>query len=371
MKSWWPVAALAAALAGGCSEDDGIVVGPFTGEVRRFVVDDVRLPRTLAQAMAMGSDLNGDNVSDNQLGIVIAALEGQDDVSPHAADMIRSGVLGSSLELQADDLVDDDTVAVWYFGADGAAAQLTGGRFEGGVFRPNRTAKTSRPGEAVVRLPVFLEADPIEMPLHELEIDLSPDGEGYVATLHGGILFEDAMAAAQQGIPQMITSNPAEHLGFSRGLDPDRDGVVSPAEVAAATQIQALLAPDLQLRGRLLLSFGFQVHLTPCAEGRCLTTPPADRCHDRILDGDETDVDCGGSCAVSCAAARACRAPTDCQSGTCAAGTCTAPSCTDGLRDGLESDVDCGGNCNACAYGARCVADSDCVTQDCTSERCQ
>ena len=363
--------ALAAGLAGGCSEESGDVVGPFTGEVRRFVVDEIRLPLTRAQSDAMAGDLDGDMVLDNQLGIVITGLELQHDVSPHAADMIRAGVLASSVEIQADDLGDDDTVAVWYFGADGDAAQLIGGRFEGGVFRSNRLVKTAHPGEGVLRLPVFLEADPVELRARELELDLEPDGEGYVATLRGGILAEDAMAAAKHGISQMITSNPAEHLGFSRGLDPDRDGVVSLAEVEASQLIRSLLAPDLQLRGRMLLSFGVQVHLTPCAEGRCLTAPPTDRCHDRLLDGDETDLDCGGSCAIACAASRACRGPADCQSGTCASGTCTAPSCTDGRRDGLESDVDCGGNCNACAYGARCASDHDCTTNDCTNDRCQ
>jgi hypothetical protein len=127
--------------------------------------------------------------------------------------------------------------------------------------------------------------------------------------------------------------------------------VFSLAEVEAAQLVQALIRPDVALRGFAgeLLSLGFQVHLAPCAVGRCSDAAPVDRCHDRVRDGDESDVDCGGSCPLACAGGLACRGPADCQTGTCGAGTCTAPSCTDGVRDGFETGVDCGWICrNTC-----------------------
>src|SRR5690349_14137552 len=47
-------------------------------------------------------------------------------------------------------------------------------------------------------------------------------------------------------------------------------------------------------------------------------------CNDRMKDGDETDIDCGGPC-TPCGAAKACRQPADCLSGACVGSACTAP----------------------------------------------
>ena len=51
---------------------------------------------------------------------------------------------------------------------------------------------------------------------------------------------------------------------------------------------------------------------------------PVNLCRDRVRDGDETDVDCGGSC-QPCAAAKQCGRAEDCYSQACDAGTCRAP----------------------------------------------
>ena len=45
-------------------------------------------------------------------------------------------------------------------------------------------------------------------------------------------------------------------------------------------------------------------------------------------------------------------------------------SCGDGLRDGDESDVDCGGSCAPCDVGRACAADADCRTTTCVATRC-
>ena len=57
-------------------------------------------------------------------------------------------------------------------------------------------------------------------------------------------------------------------------------------------------------------------------------TPPTPTCTDGIQNGDETGVDCGGSCPNSCP---------------------TVPTCTDGIQNGDETGIDCGGSCpNSC-----------------------
>ncbi len=47
------------------------------------------------------------------------------------------------------------------------------------------------------------------------------------------------------------------------------------------------------------------------------------------------------------------------------------PSCDDGLLNQDETDVDCGGSCPACADGLSCKTDSDCQSQDCNGGRCR
>ncbi len=41
-------------------------------------------------------------------------------------------------------------------------------------------------------------------------------------------------------------------------------------------------------------------------------------------------------------------------------------SCTNGVRDGDESDVDCGGSCSKCSDGKRCNSASDCMSGYCS-----
>ena len=87
----------------------------------------------------------------------------------------------------------------------------------------------------------------------------------------------------------------------------------------------------------------------------CDNPPPT--CNDGIQNGDETGVDCGGSCPNTC------NPPTcndgiqngdetgvDC-GGSCP-NTCNPPTCNDGIQNGDETGVDCGGSCpNTCPPG--------------------
>jgi len=148
-----------------------------------------------------------------------------------------------------------------------------------------------------------------------------------------------------------------------------------------------------------------------CATGKCSGGVCVS-----VKNGDETDVDCGGSCSVKCAASKACKLNRDCASGlvcaegvcvadnvgaaclrnsqcstgrcagkagcqpklgvaqacvskhdclsaVCTAGRCTAPG-KDKVLNGLESDIDCGGASGVvprCAAGKKCKASTDCV----------
>jgi len=108
-----------------------------------------------------------------------------------------------------------------------------------------------------------------------------------------------------------------------------------------------------------------------CASNIC--DPPTMRCNapgcgDGVLNGAETDLDCGGGSCLGCDPGEACVLPRDCLSGVCTGGTCDAPSCTDGVRNGGETDVDCGGPtaCPRCADRQLCSVDGDCTAGICS-----
>lgn len=98
--------------------------------------------------------------------------------------------------------------------------------------------------------------------------------------------------------------------------------------------------------------------------------------HDGATNLGETDVDCGGSIADAngpaprCATGKRCLGAADCRDGVCepSSGTCAPPTSHDGVKNGDESDVDCGGSMTGaprCPAGKGCAVGDDCVAQGC------
>lgn len=89
------------------------------------------------------------------------------------------------------------------------------------------------------------------------------------------------------------------------------------------------------------------------------------QCNDRIKNGEETGVDCGGTCG-RCNIGDGCRVNEDCDDSNCVNRTCTAFACSNAMKTEAETDVDCGGpDCRKCAGGRGCAADSDCFSGTC------
>jgi hypothetical protein len=84
-------------------------------------------------------------------------------------------------------------------------------------------------------------------------------------------------------------------------------------------------------------------------------------CNANPADGCEVDT------RTSTAHCGACGA--DCASRVCVGSVCLAPTCTDRVRNGVETDVDCGGSCPACARCQSCGADRDCADGACGAQR--
>jgi hypothetical protein len=107
-----------------------------------------------------------------------------------------------------------------------------------------------------------------------------------------------------------------------------------------------------------------------CAGGACLNNvcAVANGCNDRVQDGAETDLDCGGGSCPRCALGRRCQLPGDCTGGACVNNVCAAASsCSNLVRDGNETDIDCGGSCAPCAVGRACVVNGDCASGSCSA----
>ncbi|MEW5847248.1 MAG: fibrinogen-like YCDxxxxGGGW domain-containing protein [Myxococcota bacterium] len=109
---------------------------------------------------------------------------------------------------------------------------------------------------------------------------------------------------------------------------------------------------------------------TDCSSGLCVSTQDGPRCaapscDDGVRNGSEPATDCGASCSTRCADTVACGIPTDCQSGVCFQNLCAVPSCADNVRNADESDVDCGGGCADCPAGKRCGNAGDCASRVC------
>jgi hypothetical protein len=109
-----------------------------------------------------------------------------------------------------------------------------------------------------------------------------------------------------------------------------------------------------------------------CVEGQCiLAVCQEPGCSNQVQDGDETGVDCGGSCSP-CRDGQPCLVDGDCESNVCGTDTlCASASCHDGVRNGDEQDTDCGGPfCDGCGIGSPCMVPADCQSGLCTDMTC-
>ena len=96
-------------------------------------------------------------------------------------------------------------------------------------------------------------------------------------------------------------------------------------------------------------------------------------CSDGLKNGDETGIDCGGSCPSLCGNGMGCSSASSCESGVCVGGTCQPASCSDGVQNGSEAGVDCGSaasGCALCGNGASCTSGSECQSGSCQAMVC-
>jgi hypothetical protein len=321
----------------------------ITGPTQTFQVDGVDLPSTVGDADAFAIDFNGDGYPDNEFANFMFLLDAGSNVARDVQDLMADGVFRESVQLT--------------FGVDGAVG-ITIGDSDQLRAQPTEMGAIAtdgpQPVAVQVELPALVDADPIAVTLEPCAVELVADATGYWVQIQGlasGQAFRDAATAA---LVQMVSSNPRDHLLLAEHLDVNRDGQLGVAEAETSELLADLLMPDVDGG----TSFGYRLHVSPAG----FTGSVVDHCSDRVLDGDETDLDCGGSC-HPCAATDACTVDADCDSSSCVAGHCQPPSCSDGIRDGFELDVDCGDGCHGCPANDACYFNVDCASGFC-DDRC-
>jgi hypothetical protein len=206
------------------------------------------------------------------------------------------------------------------------------------------------------------------IPLSHFQLELNSDGQGgYDGRVFALIPSESVERALVDGLTQALNAHPESQPFFYPYLNSNRDRAVSRDEVLNDRLVKDLIEAELKLApdGSAFIgqTFGFGFHLQPCNSGTCLLRPIAS-CYDLVKNGDESDVDCGGSCGP-CIGGRSCLIAADCVYHGCDQGTCLGATCADGIGGVWESDIDCGITCVACDRGQRCRSDADCKSNFC------
>ncbi|MFO7563917.1 MAG: hypothetical protein R6X02_14820 [Enhygromyxa sp.] len=99
--------------------------------------------------------------------------------------------------------------------------------------------------------------------------------------------------------------------------------------------------------------------------------PPS--CFNGVQDGDETDVDCGGSCGDTCLDGDLCMVDGDCITGLCNTGVCKDPVCNPDESNSCQGCLQqqCCDNMIACFEDPGCVCWFECISHNNDFGPCQ
>jgi hypothetical protein len=284
-------------------EDDG---GPPEGPKYPYVVSEASVPTSNQQAVEFGLDINGDNVVDNQLGSVLAALVSQGfDVQDAIKEAIDQGDIILLMELQTTSFSSAGRSGIQVHLSDKASAMpapctdaadmvcrkhLDGnGSFAVATGSPDNAAVTGKvvggtfnggPGNISIKIalggPEGVQLDLIGARAKASGISEAGIDSGVVA---GALPEEDLKtqvipAIHSQLVPIITAACPmpqAADCGCPSGTartilnlfdTAPKDCTVTVQEIADNTLIKSLLAPDVTIDGQKALSLGLKVKAT-------------------------------------------------------------------------------------------------------------
>ena len=277
---------------------------PAFTPVVRSVIDNMTVPAANAQAIALGLDLNGDGVVDNQLGMVLAALAAASSSVQSSTDtaVARGSILllGEVVLGAGGAGLPTDATFTMYTGANPRPAPCNGtgdvvcrrhldghGLFDlaaTSAHDPPLTGTLSNgtlvagPGHLQVPL-MFGSATPVMLNLIGARVQLrmvTPETIG-PSVIGGALTQSEIELKIHPGIQQNANAAVAADCTTTTPpdcgcLDPSsgrsyltlfdtspKDCVISLDEVRNNTLIRSLLMPDVTVEGQNALSFGFGV----------------------------------------------------------------------------------------------------------------
>lgn len=245
---------------------------------RQFVIDAMRAPTTAGEAQGAGFDLDGDGGRDNAVFNILQALAVAEPgfaVQPTLDESLASGTL---LQLLQADLGDGCARTTLYAGEDrdlppdptdnfdgeesfrvvgNARGRLLGGRQDLAVL-------AGAGGTAELRLPLFRNATPIDLPLVVAQVRYVITDDGVMTGAIGGAIRSDVVEGVvipsfAESLQNLVDREcaggtppaccPLDSAGRSAiGLfDDDGDCAITIAEVRSDGTVANLFSPDLDL----------------------------------------------------------------------------------------------------------------------------
>jgi hypothetical protein len=266
----------------------------------RFYVASITMPSS-SQDFAV--DLDGDGKPDHKLANALDELIATNDNNTFVDEIVAARAINAMVDIYSIDpqLGEDAHAGVRWIGDAGSMGNLVtigdlaGGVLHGGTLSTNEVRYTQHPVGGWLALPLFSSADPTEMWLQSWQMELMRQADGsFAAQLQGVVRTADLGPAAYVGFLQMMRGDGEPDLLF---FDSDNDGTVSLSEFE--TGFGSFLSADVHSTPPGL-SVSFAMRLLPCQDDKCTRSLPAPTCHDRVMNGDELGVDCGGSVCGPC-----------------------------------------------------------------------
>jgi len=285
---------------------------PAMGTMHHYVISHEALPQTTTEARNSALDLNGDNMVDNQFGMVIATFAGQGIPTQTAVDTAFSH--GTTILLASLETTDFATATaagfMTYAGANpnppactGSSDTVCGHHLTGTATFDIATGATIDPllvgnfaggtlttpvGDSTMPLPLSFGGSAFTVNMIGARVQVTAaSATGFTAILAGGIpqtqidgvvypaLQAGFMAAVTANCTQLANPPSCGCTASSQGasaiqlFDANHDCAISLAEIQSNALVTALFATDLTINGMKAMSVG----VTVTAVGATFTQP--------------------------------------------------------------------------------------------------